>query len=84
MGPLQTIDLNAPGGAGDYADRYGPIYRRVDEARDAQPWTEEVVARLVEQLREADPADTHDARCDWRDRRLMALTAHLQTATKRH
>lgn len=84
MGPLQTIDLNAPGGAGDYADRYGPIYRRVDEARDAQPWTEEVIARLVEQLRSTDPADTHDARCDWRDRRLMALAAHLQSAPARH
>lgn len=84
MGPLQTIDLNAPGGAGDYAARYGPIYRRVDEVRDAQPWTEEVIARLVEQLRDADPADTHEARCDWRDRRLMALAAHLQAATEQH
>ncbi|WP_370161336.1 3-hydroxyacyl-CoA dehydrogenase [Limimaricola soesokkakensis] len=84
MGPLQTIDLNAPGGAGDYANRYGPIYRRVDEARDAQPWTEEVIARLVEQLRDVDPADTHEARCDWRDRRLMALAAHLQTAPERY
>ena len=28
MGPLETIDLNAPGGLTDYCDRYGPLYRR--------------------------------------------------------
>ncbi|EYD71416.1 3-hydroxyacyl-CoA dehydrogenase [Limimaricola hongkongensis] len=81
MGPFETIDLNAPNGAGDYARRYGPIYRRLDEARDAQPWTAEVIDRLVDQLRSADPIDAHEARCDRRDRRLMALTAHLQHAS---
>ena len=26
MGPLETIDLNAPGGIADYCERYGPLY----------------------------------------------------------
>ena len=29
MGPFETIDLNAPGGVGDYVRRYQQIYERV-------------------------------------------------------
>ena len=29
MGPFETIDLNAPGGVRDYADRYQGIYSRI-------------------------------------------------------
>jgi L-gulonate 3-dehydrogenase len=80
MGPLETIDLNAPKGAGDYAARYGGLYTRVDARRDAAPWDEGLIARLVVELRERRPAEALDARQGWRDRRLMALTAHLRAA----
>ncbi len=80
MGPLETIDLNAPGGAGDYATRYGPIYARVDARRDGDPWDRAVIDRLVAELREARPQDALKERQNWRDRRLMALTAHLDAA----
>lgn len=80
MGPLETIDLNAPGGAADYADRYGPMYAAADDRRDAHPWQPEVIARLHAELRAARPLSDLDARRSWRDRRLMALTAHLAGA----
>ena len=30
MGPLETIDLNAPGGIADYLRRYGPLYQAIE------------------------------------------------------
>jgi L-gulonate 3-dehydrogenase len=80
MGPLETIDLNAPGGAGDYAARYGGLYRRIDARRDDPPWDGEVIDRLVAELRARRPAAALEARQAWRDRRLVALTAHLRAA----
>ena len=35
MGPIETIDLNAPGGVADYLQRYGPTIRRVGESQAA-------------------------------------------------
>ena len=32
MGPLETIDLNAPGGLKDYCERYGPLYAKMQRA----------------------------------------------------
>src|SRR3546814_18632641 len=29
MGPFKTIDLNAPGGVADYAERLGPLYHSI-------------------------------------------------------
>lgn len=80
MGPLETIDLNAPGGAGDYATRYGPIYAAADAERGESPWQDDVIGRLVAELRTMRPATKLPERQEWRDRRLMALTAHLSTA----
>ena len=31
MGPLETIDLNAPGGLKDYCERYGPLYAELQQ-----------------------------------------------------
>jgi L-gulonate 3-dehydrogenase len=77
MGPFETIDLNAPGGIKDYAERLGPLYHAIDASRDnPQPWSPDLI-RAVELerrtvLSEADLAE----RRNWRDRRLMALAAH--------
>jgi 3-hydroxyacyl-CoA dehydrogenase len=77
MGPLETIDLNAPGGVADYAARYGDFYDGL-EAEPLPPagWTHPVVARIDAERRAALPADALPARQAWRDRRLMALLAH--------
>ncbi len=85
MGPLETIDLNAPGGAGDYARRYAPLYAAVDQQRtDAPPWSERTIEALVTDLRNQQPAEALPGRQQWRDRRLMALIAHKRAAAQRH
>ena len=33
MGPFETIDLNAPGGVADYAERLGPLYHAIQKSR---------------------------------------------------
>ena len=81
MGPFETIDLNAPGGVRDYVLRYQGIYerlfpqmqRRVDWAG---PVLQEVEAERRRRLAEADLQQ----RQIWRDRRLMALSAHKRRA----
>lgn len=77
MGPFETIDLNAPGGIRDYAERLGGLYLDIDRERtDPQPWSEALIARAEAERREALPQDMLGERAEWRDRRLMALAAH--------
>lgn len=77
MGPFETIDLNAPGGVADYAERLGPLYHTIQKSRtDPQPWAEALIGKVNEERRGAlELAGLVDPR-NWRDRRLMALTAH--------
>jgi len=76
MGPLETIDLNAPGGLKDYCDRYGPLYAKLQEQAVPLVWSEQLVNRLHEARREELPLNMTPVRQEWRDRRLMALLAH--------
>lgn len=77
MGPFETIDLNAPGGIRDYAERLGGLYLDIARERtDPQPWSDDLIARAETQRREVLPQDQLGARAEWRDRRLMALAAH--------
>ena len=83
MGPFETIDLNAPGGIRDYAERYQGIYanifpqmlRRVD-------WSGEVMSTVEADRRKQLPASELQERQVWRDKRLMALAAHKRNADK--
>jgi L-gulonate 3-dehydrogenase len=83
MGPFETIDLNAPGGVRDYAERYQKLYeglfpsmqRRVD-------WVGPVMSIVEDERRRRVPADKLVERQSWRDRRLMALAAHKRRASK--
>ncbi|MGE4249584.1 MAG: 3-hydroxyacyl-CoA dehydrogenase [Parvibaculaceae bacterium] len=83
MGPFETIDLNAPGGVRDYAERYQGIYvnlfpqmqRRVD-------WTGPVMDVIEPERRKHIPAEGLQERQMWRDKRLMALAAHKKRAAK--
>jgi len=76
MGPLETIDLNAPGGLEDYCHRYGPLYGRMQEQMRPLAWDAELVGRLHAERRTEVPANMQKVRQEWRDRRLMALLAH--------
>lgn len=83
MGPFETIDLNAPSGVKDYCERYQQIYARLFPSMQRRvDWSGDVM-RTVEQERRAKlPAADLTKRHQWRDRRLMALTAHKRKAAK--
>jgi L-gulonate 3-dehydrogenase len=77
MGPIETIDLNAPQGVADYLERYGATIRRVGEAQSAAaPWPASIAATLDAERRALVPSEKLTAATEWRDRRLMALAAH--------
>ncbi|PKP75695.1 MAG: 3-hydroxyacyl-CoA dehydrogenase [Alphaproteobacteria bacterium HGW-Alphaproteobacteria-6] len=76
MGPFETIDLNAPGGIRDYVARYGPAYERIAEDQHPVPWRGTLVDDLENDRAAVLPRDQLAERQRWRDRKLMALTAH--------
>jgi len=76
MGPFETIDLNAPGGVVDYADRYGSIYREIAKAQAGNDWDQNVIARVHAERRAKLPAEKIGERSRWRDKQLMALVSH--------
>jgi L-gulonate 3-dehydrogenase len=76
MGPLETIDLNAPGGLADYCERYGPLYAAMQQQMKPLEWDEALVGRLQAARRAELPVNMQPVRQEWRDRRLMALLAH--------
>jgi L-gulonate 3-dehydrogenase len=77
MGPFETIDLNAPGGVGDYIDRYQQIYTRLFPSMQRRvDWAGPVKATVMAERRARVPAADLPERQAWRDRRLMALAAH--------
>ncbi|HEY4171898.1 MAG TPA: 3-hydroxyacyl-CoA dehydrogenase [Rhodopila sp.] len=79
MGPLETIDLNAPDGLADYCNRYGPLYALMQEQMTPLEWDAALVNRLHAARRTELPANMQKVRQEWRDRRLMALLAHKAT-----
>jgi L-gulonate 3-dehydrogenase len=84
MGPIETIDLNAPQGVADYLERYGPTIRRVGEAQaSAAPWPESIGRTLDAERRTIVPSEKLTAATEWRDRRLMALAAHKRAEEKK-
>jgi 3-hydroxyacyl-CoA dehydrogenase len=79
MGPFETIDLNAPGGVADYAQRFGGLlHSSAESRRDYAMWDEELIGKVEKQRRTLLGEDELQSRMGWRDRRLMALTKHKQ------
>jgi L-gulonate 3-dehydrogenase len=76
MGPLETIDLNAPGGLADYCERYGPLYAAMQRQMKPRKWDAALIDKLQSTRRAELPANMQPVRQEWRDRRLMALLAH--------
>jgi 3-hydroxyacyl-CoA dehydrogenase len=84
IGPFETIDLNSAQGIPGYCDMLGQLYYDLaKEQADPREWTPELVAQINEQRREALPLSEHQARQDWRDRRLAALVGHKKTETQK-
>jgi 3-hydroxyacyl-CoA dehydrogenase len=83
MGPFETIDLNAPGGVGDYVRRYQGIYERLFPSMQRRvDWAGPVLETVERQRRERLPQDRLAERLRWRDRRLMALARHKRQARR--
>ena len=77
MGPFETMDLNAPGGFKDYAQRYGgPLRGLGRDLKVAADWPDAALAAIEGERRARVPKDALAARGAWRDRRLMELAAH--------
>jgi L-gulonate 3-dehydrogenase len=81
MGPFETMDLNAPGGVRDYAERYQRIYENLfPQMQRRVDWSGPVMDVVEPARRKRLPADKLQERQIWRDKRLMALTAHKRRA----
>lgn len=77
MGPFETIDLNAPGGVADYAERYQPLYRGLfEQMKERVDWQGPVLEDVLASRRRSLPADRLAERQVWRDRQLMRLRSH--------
>lgn len=84
MGPFETMDLNAPDGFKDYAARYHRSYESLGtDLRVAEPWDGRTIDRVEAARRSAVPQDLLGERQAWRDRRLMALLAHIGTSDEK-
>ena len=83
MGPFETIDLNAPTGVRDYAERYQQIYAQIFPSTQWRAaWLGPMMDRIEAERRARVPADLLGERAAWRDRRLMALAAHKRRASE--
>lgn len=75
MGPMATINLNAPGGVADYLNRYGPTMARLS---DGAARGEAFSAGAAQIVAEAMPTPAEVPVLTMaRDRRLAALARHL-------
>lgn len=77
LGPLEGVDLNAPGGIADYLARYGFMFDQLARERGALDpvVTPQVVAALHDAMRARLPLHELGARIAWRDERMAALRA---------
>jgi L-gulonate 3-dehydrogenase len=74
MGPFETADLNSRGGIATHARRMGPGYAEMGRERGQDdPWTEELIGKVVAQRRSLLPLEAWEDRVLWRDRALMIL-----------
>ncbi len=77
MGPIETIELNAPGGIADYCERYGPTLYGLSKAEVTERvWGKDNIARVIADW-DATPSPAEiQIKSRWRDDRLAALAAH--------
>jgi 3-hydroxyacyl-CoA dehydrogenase len=83
MGPLETIELNAPGGIPDYCARYTGFYKEL-AAASAGPdvYASPNVDRVIEAWPHQPTPDRISKLTTWRNDRLAALAAHKSKQKK--
>ncbi len=83
MGPFETIELNAPAGAEDYFQRYGPLfYDMASSPAGSAVFSPEQIARVVASWPERLAAADIHSKTAWRNERLAALAAHNSAQPK--
>ena len=77
LGPLEGVDLNAPGGIADYLGRYGFMFETLAQERGEtrQVVTDAVVSQLDGALRSRFKLEDQPRRIAARDRRMALLRA---------
>jgi hypothetical protein len=76
IGPLAAMDLNAPGGIGEYLKRYGSIFELVARSRGSEPvLNEALIAQISENLRPHLDKQSVAERIARRDRGIAQLRA---------
>lgn len=75
LGPLEGVDLNAPGGIADYLGRYGFMFDQLARERGASHdvVTSELTSRLQAAMRAKLPLESLPDRVAWRDRHMAEL-----------
>jgi len=77
MGPIETIELNAPGGIADYCERYGPtLYQLSKDPVTQELWSQDTITRVADSWGPTADREQVAAKSQWRDDRLAALVAH--------
>jgi 3-hydroxyacyl-CoA dehydrogenase len=76
IGPLAAMDLNAPGGIGEYLKRYGSIFDLVARSRGSEPvLNDALIARISKNLRPHLEKQSVAERIERRDRGIAQLRA---------
>lgn len=81
LGPMEGIDLNAPGGISDYLARYGFMFEQAARERGATDpvVTDDLRETLQSAMRERLPLEGIPGRVTWRDARIALLRAVRST-----
>lgn len=80
MGPFETIDLNAPKGLADYAERLSPMYSGfAAQRKEDRDWTHAAIKRADDECRQAQPLEALEDRRSWRDAMLMKILKAKRT-----
>jgi len=75
-GPFETAELNTPGGITAHAERMGPAYRRMGEARgETVDWSDPLISRVSDAREVARSGATIAERAQWRSRAVARLVA---------
>ena len=83
IGPLTTAELNTRGGIRAHARTVGAAYARMAVARGSDnPWTEEVIEQVAENLEARFPPARREDHLQWRDRELMKLESDRRMRTE--
>lgn len=74
MGPFQTIDLNAPGGIVDYADRLAPLYYSIAKSRsNPKPWSQDAIESAGKEIDQFKQQQGHQDPQAWRNEMLRSF-----------